>query len=571
MAEVEYAAEFLLVADPAEFPADSAVWGSDRPVPPEEREGRDWLGLARALGWAVEIVPPEAAALRAALAHQRRWVVIGCDPARLDENASATLWNFLAAEPALVIGRAGVADLPWSRLAGAWLEGTAYSGTLLAWRGETPRQWTCPAAFPAARLTPAAGTQTLALLDDHPLAVAIPCGRGRIVTLGCHPSAARSAGAAAIILLRTLLTEAGGFPTAWFDLEGCVALRMDDPGSAQNVHLASWAYRQLDANDWRALLAILATRRARLTVSYVGGWVDDGDAARGTLLVDGQAVARVAGRIHPSAAVVYDDLAGHHPGNCHDYAGQYRALAAAAAGGQVDIALHGYTHMHPDTAAWTAAADRYREVSWFRELGSRADHLAALHGGYDHPVNAGRREIRRRFGTSPAILVCPGHEWSPRTLEVALAAGLQAVCTTAWAFRRGEHFCWVNDLTLTPIDQAATAGLDAGLPAIGYLHDRDVALNGPGWLAACLDDWQAAGAARFITLRDLAAACTSTVNTHFDAGTCRVSLSTGPAAAGVALPVSWHLPASAGCSSLDLAGTPVAGAPRRGRQLLTMT
>ncbi len=570
MAEVEYAAEFLLVADLAEFPAEAALWGSDRPVPAEEREGRDWLGLARALGWAVEVVPPEVAALRAALAHQRRWVVIGCDPARLDDQAVAALQNFLAGEAALLIGRAGAAGSPWARAAGACLEGSAYSGTTLAWHGEAPRRWTTCAALPAARLTLAADTQALARLDDQPLAVAAQCGRGRIVTLGCHPSAARSAGAAASALLRTLLIEAGGFPVAWFDLEGCVALRMDDPGAAQNVHLASWAYRQLDANDWRALLALLAARRARLTVSYVGGWVDDGDAARGTLLVDGQAVARVAGRIHPSAAVVYDDLAGHHPGSRHDYAGQYRALAAAARCGQIDIALHGYTHMHPDTAAWAAAADRYREVAWFRELGPRADHLADLAGGQDHPLNAGLREIRRRFGRRPATLVCPGHEWSPRTLEVALAAGLQAVCSTAWAFRCQEHFCWATDLRLTPLDQPSPACLAGGLPAIGYFHDRDVALNGPQWLADALDGWSAAGATRFITLGDLAAAYGSTISTWSAAGACRVTVSPGPAAAGVTLPIGWYLPEGAGCTVLSIAGTTPVGAPRRGRQLTTI-
>ena len=46
------------------------------------------------------------------------------------------------------------------------------------------------------------------------------------------------------------------------------------------------------------------------------------------------------------------------------------------------------------------------------------------------------------------------------------------------------------------------------MPVVGYFHDRDPALEGPGWVDTWLGRWQDAGARRFIDLRELAAAVT---------------------------------------------------------------
>ncbi len=47
---------------------------------------------------------------------------------------------------------------------------------------------------------------------------------------------------------------------------------------------------------------------------------------------------------------------------------------------------------------------------------------------------------------------------------------------------------------------------NAGLPVVGYFHDRDPVLEGAGWIGRWLDSWRDAGARTFMDLRQLAAA-----------------------------------------------------------------
>src|SRR5205814_146264 len=120
----------------------------------------------------------------------------------------------------------------------------------------------------------------VATLDQAALIATASCGRGSLVTLGFHPSEARDANGCAMALLRKLLIHSSHLPVAWFDLSHSVALRMDDPGAAQSVFLGNWSYRQLGAAEWARLLEVLKQRQAPLSIGYVGGWVDDGDAGR---------------------------------------------------------------------------------------------------------------------------------------------------------------------------------------------------------------------------------------------------------------------------------------------------
>src|SRR5713101_56685 len=102
-----------------------------------------------------------------------------------------------------------------------------------------------------------------------------PPARCRAVTIPvCPPSMPRA--------------RAPGAPVAWHELERSLVLRMDDPGGAQNVYLRGWTYPKLTESEWGALGADLRRRNGRLSVCYVSGWVDDGDAARGTLEVGGR-------------------------------------------------------------------------------------------------------------------------------------------------------------------------------------------------------------------------------------------------------------------------------------------
>jgi hypothetical protein len=494
-------ASVLLIANPFQLPSSQRVWGTGGWQPPEMREALDWLCLVRGLGWGVKLAFPDAASIARGLSAELRWIIVACDPDELTGDFVKLLREALVATPALLLGRVAARASEWSALGGVWKTGNLIRGRSLSWNGDCAQQWQARNELSGMSVSCDAGGEVLACLDQLPIVVARRQGRGTVLTLGFHPSEIRDADGCGTALLRKCLICASLQPVAWFDLSNTMALRMDDPGAAQSVYLSSWSYRQLGRQEWGQVMDILDTHLATLSVAYVGGWVDDGDPKRGNLRVGGNDVERVAGQIHPSAEVVYEDIAGQFPGTIHDYAGQYDSLRKGQDLGLIDIELHGYTHMNPDLRAWSVAPDRYSSVHWFRELGAYGDRLAGR--PVEHPVFKGMSEIERRFGVKPSTLICPGDEWSQIALELALDGGVQSISSYYYAFRFGGRFCWSQHLCAPYLDEPDSSWLDSGLPVVGYFHDAEISQKGSQWLESCLSEWQHLGMQRFVSLRVL--------------------------------------------------------------------
>lgn len=496
----------LLIAAEHEVPREGRVWGSGGWQGPERREGLDWLTLGRLLGWEVTTASARGD-LRAGALEGRRWIVAALDPDSLGEAAVARLRAALAAQATLLIARAAAPGAPLAALAGAARRGDGFAGRDLVWSGPgEPMQRRTRAPVDAQRLELSPGCEVWARLDGAPIAVARPLARGRVVTLGFHPSAARDADPVFSALARRILVWGALGPVAWLDLEAALVLRMDDPGGAQNVHLASWCHPELTEEGWQEIGGVLRRRSARLSIAYVAGFVDDGDAARGELLVGGEPAARRPGAVHPSPRVRYRDLAGHAPGTLHDYESEFRGIQALRADGLAGVELHGYTHMHPDAEAWARAPDRYTEVAWYRELGARARAALAAAPPGRHPLELGAAALERHFGAPPVALVCPGDEWTDEVIERALDLGIELVASYYLGLRDGRRLCWSQHVCAPYLDEADAAWLASELPTVGYFHDRDLALSGPAWLDSSLAAWEAAGVRRFLDLRELAAA-----------------------------------------------------------------
>jgi hypothetical protein len=69
------------------------------------------------------------------------------------------------------------------------------------------------------------------------------------------------------------------------------------------------------------------------------------------------------------------------PGTLYDYEAEFCGIQALRAANLGGVEIHGYTYMHPDTAAWAQAPDRYEATSWYRELGTRGrgEHCFSAH------------------------------------------------------------------------------------------------------------------------------------------------------------------------------------------------
>jgi hypothetical protein len=287
-----------------------------------------------------------------------------------------------------------------------------------------------------------------------------------------------------------------------------MVLRMDDPGGAQNVYNRQWCYPKLDEAKWKSIASDLRERNARLSIGYTAGWVDDGDDGRGTLQVGGQAIRRAPGRVYPSPLVSYRDVAGHEPGTVHDYQSEFRGIQSLRAAGLGDVELHGFTHIHPDRAAWLKAPDRYETwpaTNWFRELGAAAEPTIMSLPNEEHPLALATAAFQKYFGIRPTTLIPPGDQWTNESLERALELGLELVDSYYLALREDDRFCWCIHVCSPYLDKPDAAWFDSGLPVVGYFHDYEPAVYGVAWMSEWLDRWREVGAQRLIDFRELAA------------------------------------------------------------------
>ena len=560
----------LLIADT--LPASARIWGDGGWHMPEEREALDWLTLARLLGWQVDVVRPgRLTGLTAA-----HWIVVACDAALLTVDDVARIVRRLAASPCLLVARAAPRGSPLARLVGAAGASVASRARALAWpradgtRGRALLKRPLPVvALPPTLSHPLGGFAAMgsmpaelagrgddaaslrepalvsrgnaaaiwARIGEVPLVALHPVGRGQVATLAVHPSVLRDASGAGTALLSDLLVQGAGRPVAWLDWQGAVALRMDDPGAAQNVWLESWAYRKLHAPAWKKIGTILARYRARLSIAYVSGWVDDGDRARGTLTVGGRDFGRHPGWVYPSPEIVYVDRRGHRPGTRHDGASEYRGIQDLRRRGLAEVELHGHTHMHPDSEAWAAAPDRYSNVAWFREVGRAALPAIARRGPANHPLATGLTALEGQFKTKPLALVSPGDEFTDEAIEQALDLEIELVSSYYTAIRHDGRFAWSTHLCAPYLDEPDAGWFAGNLPVVGYFHDRDLAVHGIDWLDRNLAAWRDAGATRFIDFRELATALELRIGVRSTRRAVAVTVKQGAAA----LPRAVHL------------------------------
>jgi hypothetical protein len=490
----------LLISSAHELPVACRVWGTGGRTSPEEREALDWLTLCRLLGWSVEVVRSGDPHFANTVKRRHRCIIVGCPPDELSPEEAALLLACIAESPVLLVTRLGREPTPLD----AGVQSSIVLGTSLSWQGPGPEmQWKLRKPEAIETITPTREGIIWAALDDVPIIAARPIQKGCTATLAFHPSSARDLAGYFTVVLRHLLIFGPACPVQWLDLSKTLILRMDDPGGAQNVHSGSWAHRKLDRAAWRQLSQDLASRSGRLSIGYVSGWVDDGDASRGSLRVGAQAVPRRPGEIFPSPLVEYRDLTGHQPGTVHDYADEFAGIQDLCSAGTGEVELHGYTHMHPDRARWVLAPDRYEDTRWYREFGAEAARHYVDLPLEQHPLHIGMRQIERWFGTRPTTLIFPGDQWTESSMEFALDLGLELVSSYYLALRHGDRFCWAIHACAPYLDLARPEWFDAGLPVVGYFHDRDLATAGTSWMREWLDQWTASGARNLIDFRTL--------------------------------------------------------------------
>jgi hypothetical protein len=252
------------------------------------------------------------------------------------------------------------------------------------------------------------------------------------------------------------------------DLRGLLVLRLDDPGSAVKDHLRSWAHQPVTDAGWAALWRAL-DGFGRVSLFCCPGYV------------------RPDGSVVDSRAQLPDE---------------WRQLDHGVARGLADLECHGFTHMHPDTAAWAASADRHDDVGWYRELWPPCEPVEPSVEAQAQRVRAWQAAV----GGAGTTLVAPGEEWGLNTLAAAQRCGLALFNSWGICFLDRDVPVWTYGVGSPYLDEPDPAWFADCLPQVGYWHDRDLAVNGPGWIGAHLDAWRDCGAKRAASFADLAAA-----------------------------------------------------------------
>ena len=201
-------------------------------------------------------------------------------------------------------------------------------------------------------------------------------------------------------------------------------------------------YREMRADEWQQVLDILRAASARLTVAITAAWADGADR-----------VTPFPKRFPAQAAV----------------------LKHGVQQGLIEIANHGLTHC-------VLEGDRFRP----RWMSSNREFHREFWGWV--PLSVQELHIRRSqeilqdyFG--PVVtFVPPGNVFTEGTLEIAARHGLRYVSCNTPARKAGGLVVLGNE-DVVPF------------------HDRDIVLNGVGWLQTLIDRQ---GDARWSSIADLA-------------------------------------------------------------------
>jgi hypothetical protein len=495
----------ILLTTEDQLPERDPVWGTGGWLPSEQREALDWLTLLRFMGWEVAVTYPAEFCSIARSGQKVKWLVIAMPPDQLPPEVLSTVRRWLKREEILVIARAGVPADGLAATMGVRSTTEPARGQELQWKtAHHTRHWHCRKEVCLGTLQCEEIPDLRVTLDGQTIIAGKRTGPGMMIFMGFHPGEARDQDAVLTSVLRHVLLHGSPAPATALRWQGMLALRMDDPGSAELVHHNIYAdCRKLDSRAWSQVGQVLADHKARLTIGYVPGWVDDGNADASELWIQGQPVCRRAGSVHPSPLVIYRRQVADDIPVVYDYQAEHAALLGLREQGVVELAAHGFTHMDPRLQAWLHAADAYTHPKWFREFSPDAMQFLQDIPESMQPLSRSLDWIQLHFGHRPQVVIFPGEVFTTESIAAALNLDLQLVSSYYLAIRHDRHFCWVQHVCAPYLDRADPSWLDAGLPVVACFHDWDISRGGIDWLRRCLEQWTRAGATTLIGLDDL--------------------------------------------------------------------
>ncbi len=495
----------LIISARANELNDQLILGSPGWIMPEEREETDWLVFIRFMGWRSLLLDPLHYTNEIVEKENVKWIIICGNPDELAEERLNYILNSIQDKRILCITQAGSKDGNFSNFCNSYTTDVLISGSQLSWNGiENKKSMSCRTVINLSRLNTGTDSEIFATLDDITIISVAEYGKCKLAALSFTASEVRDQSGYFTLLLKELIIRECMQPVVWYDWENCLILRMDDPGSLEVIYNESYNTSKLSEADWEIIGNELEQNNARMSLGYVSGWVDDANEDRGNLMIRHKAVDRVKGKVYASPEVRYEKKTGHNEKRIYDFTAEYSGIQKLRNKGLAEIEVHGFTHLHPDRMLWAEAADRYTNVSWYREFGAEKINYLEQHPEHEHPLTSGLETIRNFFATDCSTLICPGDEFTNDVLGKVLQTQLIMVSSYYLAIRINHQLCWAQHICAPYLDTAESKWFDSHLPVVGYFHDFDISINGIEWFTKNLDAWKKAGAKNIIDFRQAA-------------------------------------------------------------------
>ena len=496
----------IIITEAHLMPKPVNPWGTGGWLPPQTREALDWVIMLRFMGWESFVVAQNLWDPAGLLPDSLKCIIVAIEPEKVQAEFMNQLLHVINTRPVLCLIQAGNKSTALFQCLGISVLEEKISGRKVV-SNPDPSLFarSCRSEIYTRKLAMPRTAEVWAQLDQEPLLICLKHGAGRIVSFGFQASESRDWDGAFTALLRHTIIYGSKAPVAWLNWENTLVLRMDDPGSSETVYHEIYTCNKLGSEEWAAIGRELQKRKAKITLGYVSGWVDDGNPARGQLTVNGKPIERIPGKVHPSPHVKYGVDKEKAQTKLYDYESEFQGIQKLRQTGLAEVELHGYTHIHPEKETWLAAPDQYTNQSWYREFGrSSVEYLRNI-PAHDHPLNKAIATFEQFFQSQPVALICPGEEFTNDIVVYAQQLGLSVISSYYLAIRINNRFCWTQHVCAPYLDLAASEWFDAGLPVVGYFHDFDIAERGVNWFSQCLDAWQHAGAKHIFDLKELAA------------------------------------------------------------------
>jgi len=320
------------------------------------------------------------------------------------------------------------------------------------------------------------------------------------------------------LLLRRAIFQNSGFGFLYFDLEGTLLMRFDDP-LGPVVALSDPAgipyfpsSKKMDRNDWRKTVEVLKKHNAGMSLLVVTGFPDDAEPSRGKLFKNGvEITSRTCGTVYDTKDLKYQFVSGTRAGKIMDFEEEYKAVKEAMDYEKIDIQQHGWTHYDLHRWVWCASPSKYFPDSWVREFYHYYNGTDASYSEQWNAIEKGYNNIKSWFGVEPAFFAFPANAYSKNTFDVLKNFGYRmanGIDKDLFILKDGKFIVpFFIETTSAKLLQwnpyMANIWIPRSFPFIVYTHDYELLYFGFDWFDWWFEQFEKMNVKNFMTFGEL--------------------------------------------------------------------